>query len=405
MRGTGTERPVGAEKSGRPDGAKGSRHPACRGGQPREREELSSQAKPFSISKQVVVKAYQRVKANGGAAGVDAQGIEAFERDLKDNLYKIWNRMSSGTYFPPPVRSVGIPKKDGGERRLGIPTVADRVAQTVVKMYLEPAVEPYFHPNSYGYRPRKSAADALAMARQRCWRYDWAIDLDIRGFFDNLDHALVMRAVGRYTQCRWILLYVQRWLEAPMQLEDGTLVPRTKGTPQGGVVTPPTQSQTLPGTEPCPTRGWCTKNLDGNDIGHSTFMTHERSAARPSGPVRRARESSAQPVRASFAPGGSADAGPPISRLSAPGPAVCRRGRAASPGITRAGADGGVHGEAAGQSGAPTTGTGPEHWREPQFTRHAWARRLAASGAAWTRRWRIGASSTTTCLTAWAMSG
>jgi RNA-directed DNA polymerase len=238
MRGTGTERPVGAEKSGRPDGAKGSRHPACRGGQPREREELSSQAKPFSISKQVVVKAYQRVKANGGAAGVDAQGIEAFERDLKDNLYKIWNRMSSGTYFPPPVRSVGIPKKDGGERRLGIPTVADRVAQTVVKMYLEPAVEPYFHPNSYGYRPRKSAADALAMARQRCWRYDWAIDLDIRGFFDNLDHALVMRAVGRYTQCRWILLYVQRWLEAPMQLEDGTLVPRTKGTPQGGVVSP-----------------------------------------------------------------------------------------------------------------------------------------------------------------------
>ena len=133
---------------------------------------------------------------------------------------------------------MGIPKKDGGERRLGIPTVADRVAQTVVKRYLEPAVEQHFHRDSYGYRPGKSAADALAMTRQRCWRYDWVIDLDIRGFFDSLDHALLMRAVGKYTQCRWILLYVKRWLEAPMQLEDGTLAPRTKGTPQGGVVSP-----------------------------------------------------------------------------------------------------------------------------------------------------------------------
>ena len=161
-----------------------------------------------------------------------------FEQDLKNNLYKIWNRMSSGTYFPPPVRSVGIPKKDGSERRLGIPTVADRIAQTVVKMYLEPDVEPQFHPDSYGYRPRKSAIDALTTARQRCWRYDWVIDLDIRGFFDNLDHALVMRAVRKYTRCRWILLYVQRWLTAPMQQEDGTLVPRTMGTPQGGVASP-----------------------------------------------------------------------------------------------------------------------------------------------------------------------
>ena len=180
-----------------------------------------------------------------------------FEQDLKNNLYKIWNRMSSGTYFPPPVRSVGIPKKDGSERRLGIPTVADRIAQTVVKMYLEPDVEPQFHPDSYGYRPRKSAIDALTTARQRCWRYDWVIDLDIRGFFDNLDHALVMRAVRKYTRCRWILLYVQRWLTAPMQPEDGTLVLRLitkwlnagvmeddewkddlQGTPQGAVVSP-----------------------------------------------------------------------------------------------------------------------------------------------------------------------
>jgi RNA-directed DNA polymerase len=238
MRGTGTERPVVAVKSGKPDGAKGSRHPARTEGQPREREESSCQAKPFNISKKVVFEAYKRVKANQGAAGVDAESIEEFESNLKDNLYRIWNRMSSGTYFPPPVRSVAIPKKDGGERHLGIPTVSDRIAQTVVKMYLEPVVEPQFHPDSYGYRPRKSAVDALAAARQRCWRYDWVIDLDIRGFFDNLDHALLLRAVGKYTKCRWVLLYVKRWLEAPVQREDGTLVPRTKGTPQGGVASP-----------------------------------------------------------------------------------------------------------------------------------------------------------------------
>jgi RNA-directed DNA polymerase len=238
MRGTGAERPVVVRKSGKPDGAKGSCHPACIEGQPREREEPSKQAKPFCIPRQVVWEAYKRVKANQGAAGVDAESIETFEKDLEDNLYRIWNRMSSGTYFPPPVRSVPIPKKDGGTRYLGIPTVSDRIAQTVVKLYLEPVVEPIFHPDSYGYRPKKSALDAVGVARQRCWRYDWVIDLDIRGFFDNLDHTLVMRAVERYTQCRWILLYVGRWLEAPVQQEDGTLVPRTKGTPQGGVISP-----------------------------------------------------------------------------------------------------------------------------------------------------------------------
>jgi RNA-directed DNA polymerase len=202
------------------------------------REEPAGQAKAFRISKKVVWEAYKRVKANKGAAGVDSESIEGFEKKLKNNLYKIWNRMSSGTYFPPPVRLVGIPKKDGGERHLGIPTIADRIAQTVVKVYLEPMVEPHFHPDSYGYRPGKSAFEAVGVARQRCWRHDWVIDLDVRGFFDNLDHALVMRAVGRYTRCRWILLYVKRWLEAPLQQEDGTLVPRTKGTPQGGVVSP-----------------------------------------------------------------------------------------------------------------------------------------------------------------------
>ena len=238
MRGEGTERPVRAMKSEKSDGAKGSRHSACNDGQLRKREEPSGQAKPFDISKQVVWEAYKRVKANKGAAGVDDESIEVFEKNLKNNLYKIWNRMSSGTYFPPPVRSVAIPKKDGGERRLGIPTVSDRIAQTVVKMYLEPMVEPHFHPDSYGYRPRKSALDAVGAARQRCWRYDWIIDLDIRGFFDNLDHALILRAVGKYTQCPWILLYVERWLKAPAQQEDGSLTPRTKGTPQGGVASP-----------------------------------------------------------------------------------------------------------------------------------------------------------------------
>ena len=197
-----------------------------------------NQAKPFSISKKIVWEAYERVKANQGAAGVDSESIEVFEHDLKNNLYKIWNRMSSGTYFPPPVRTVAIPKKDGGERRVGIPTVADRIAQTVAKLYLEPMVEPSFHPDSYGSRPRKSALDAVGTTRQRCWRYAWVIDLDIRGFFDNLDHELVLRAVRKYTQCPWILLYLKRWLEAPAQLEDGTLAPRTKGTPQGGVVSP-----------------------------------------------------------------------------------------------------------------------------------------------------------------------
>lgn len=238
MRGTGAERPVVARKSGKPDGAKGSRHPAWNVDQPFRREEPIDQAKPFGISRWAVWEAYQRVKANRGAAGVDSESIEEFEGNLKNNLYRIWNRMSSGTYFPPPVRTVAIPKKDGGQRRLGIPTVADRVAQTVAKMYLEPLVEPHFHPDSYGYRPRKSALDAVGTARQRCWRFDWVLDLDILGFFDNLDHALVLCAVGKYTQCRWILLYVERWLKAPIQMEDGTLVPREKGTPQGGVISP-----------------------------------------------------------------------------------------------------------------------------------------------------------------------
>lgn len=197
-----------------------------------------SQAKPFSISKRVVWEAYERVKANKGAAGVDAETVEEFEKDLKDNLYKLWNRMSSGAYFPPPVRTVEIPKDNGGKRRLGIPTVADRIAQTVVKMYLEPLVEPHFHQDSYGYRPGKSAGEAVGVARTRCWRHDWVLDLDIKGFFDNLDWALTLRAVRKYTNSPWVLLYIERWLKAPAQLEDGTRVERSKGTPQGGVISP-----------------------------------------------------------------------------------------------------------------------------------------------------------------------
>ena len=162
----------------------------------REREEPAGEAKPYRISKQKVYEAYLRVKANKGAAGIDDETVEAFESKLKDNLYRIWNRMSSGSYFPPPVKAVEIPKADGKTRLLGIPTVGDRVAQTVVKMQLEPVVEPKFHADSYGYRPGKSAHKALATARQRCWKYDWVIDIDVRAFFDNLDHCLICKNSG-----------------------------------------------------------------------------------------------------------------------------------------------------------------------------------------------------------------
>ena len=197
-----------------------------------------SEAKPYVIPKQLVWEAYQRVKANRGAAGVDGESLAAFEKDLKGNLYKIWNRMASGSYFPPPVRLVEIPKDNGGKRPLGIPTVADRVAQTVVKIVLEPLVEPKFHPDSYGYRPGKSALDAVGMARQRCWDTDWVIDLDIKAFFDSIPHDLVERAVAHHTDIPWVRLYIARWLRAPVQKADGTLEQRTKGTPQGGVVSP-----------------------------------------------------------------------------------------------------------------------------------------------------------------------
>lgn len=197
-----------------------------------------AEAKPYDIPKQLVWDAYRRVRANRGAAGVDGETLAAFEKDLKANLYKVWNRMSSGSYFPPPVRLVEIPKDSGGTRPLGIPTVGDRVAQTVAKMVLEPMVEPKFHPDSYAYRPGRSALNAVEMARKRCWRADWVIDLDIKAFFDSLDRDLVERAVAHHTDNPWVRLYVGRWLRAPVQHEDGTLEQRSRGTPQGGVVSP-----------------------------------------------------------------------------------------------------------------------------------------------------------------------
>jgi RNA-directed DNA polymerase len=194
--------------------------------------------KPFAISKWVVWNAYEKVKANRGASGVDGESIAEFEENLKGNLYRIWNRMSSGTYFPPPVRAVEIPKKAGGTRTLGVPTVADRIAQTVVRAYLEPEVEPIFHPDSYGYRPGRSAHDALATCRERCWKFDWAIDLDLKAFFDSISWDLMLKAVSKHTDLRWVLLYIERWLKAPLQREDGTVVQRERGTPQGSAISP-----------------------------------------------------------------------------------------------------------------------------------------------------------------------
>lgn len=201
-------------------------------------EEPDIKAKPFDISKRAVFEAWKKVRAKQGAAGVDEVTIAAFEERLGDNLYKLWNRMASGAYHPPPVRRVLIPKADGGERALGIPTVGDRVAQMVAKAHLEPLVEPLFHPDSYAYRPGKSATDAVGQARKRCWRYDWVVDLDIKGFFDNIDHALMLHAVRKHTDCKWLLLYLERWLKAPVLDASGTETPRDRGTPQGGVVSP-----------------------------------------------------------------------------------------------------------------------------------------------------------------------
>lgn len=194
--------------------------------------------KPFVIPKRLVWEAYQRVKANRGAAGVDAVSIGVFDQDRDRNLYRIWNRLSSGSYFPPAVKAVAIPKKAGGTRILGVPTVGDRIAQTAAVLVLEPLLEPVFHADSYGYRRGRSAHDALAVTRKRCWQRDWVLEYDIRGLFDNINHALLVKALRHHCTERWVLLHVERWLTAPMQGEDGQLIARTVGTPQGGPLSP-----------------------------------------------------------------------------------------------------------------------------------------------------------------------
>lgn len=194
--------------------------------------------KAFDIPKALVVEAWERVRSNKGAPGVDGAAVEDFERDLQANLYKIWNRMSSGSYFPPPVRQVRIPKPDGGIRVLGVPTVADRLAQTVVALVLERRAEPVFHQGSYGYRPGRGAIDAVAACRRRCWESSWVIDMDIQAFFDTVPWDLVCRAVETVCDLPWVMLYVRRWLKAPAQQGDGTLTERWRGTPQGSAVSP-----------------------------------------------------------------------------------------------------------------------------------------------------------------------
>ena len=196
---------------------------------------MLKKTKPFIIPKQLFVKAYQLVRVNAGSAGVDQQSLEDFERNLKDNLYKLWNRMSSGSYFPPAVKAVDIPKKSGGKRTLGVPTVGDRVCQMVAKLVFEPQVEPHFLEDSYGYRPNKSALDAIGVTRQRCWKYDWILEFDIKGLFDNIPHKLLMKAVCRHTKEKWVILYIKRWLKANMQQVNKTIITRNCGTPQGGL--------------------------------------------------------------------------------------------------------------------------------------------------------------------------
>lgn len=194
--------------------------------------------KPFDISKRRVLEAYWHVKANRGAAGIDDESIETFEADLSRNLHKLWNRLASGSYFPPPVKQVEIPKRQGGVRILGVPTVADRIAQQVAKARIEGELEDLFHPDSYGYRPDKSAADAVAVTRERCWKYDWCVEFDIRRAFDELDWDLLRKAIRKHVKDPWALLYIERWLTAPAVGTDGQTVQRTKGVPQGSVIGP-----------------------------------------------------------------------------------------------------------------------------------------------------------------------
>ncbi len=226
---------MGLERRGRADQGQSEVNPV--GEEPRKRPE--PKVKSFEIQKRLVYGAWEKVRANQGAPGVDAVSIELFQERLRDNLYKLWNRMSSGSYFPGPVRGVEIPKDHGaGVRLLGVPNTVDRVAQTAAAMRLEERLEPIFHPDSYGYRPGRSAHDALAVTRRRCWEQDWVLDIDVRAFFDSVPHDLLLKAVAHHADERWLLLYIERWLKAPMQMPDGTVVAREKGTPQGSPISP-----------------------------------------------------------------------------------------------------------------------------------------------------------------------
>ena len=223
-------------------------------------------AKPFDIPKREVWEAFKHVKANQGAAGVDGQSVAEFEADLSNNLYKLWNCLSSGSYFPPPVRRVEIPKVNGGTRPLGIPTVADRVAhRKSLVVSCSQVWSRHSTLNSYGYRPGRSAHDAVRTARERCWRHDWVLDLDIKGFFDSIDWELLLKAVRHHTDCPWVLLYIERWLKAPVKMEDGSVVPRTAGTPQGGVISPLLANLFL---------HYAFEHVDGAGISHITFVRY-----------------------------------------------------------------------------------------------------------------------------------
>ena len=363
----------------------------------------------------ILAHAYALAKQNGGAPGVDDETFEDIEAaGVERWLAAVEEAVRTETYRPQPVRRVLIPKPGGtGERPLGIPVIRDRVVQTAALLILQPIFEADLEPTAHGYRPGHSALEAVQeVHRALCAGHTEVIDGDVSQYFDTIPHVDLMKSLARRISDRKMLRLLKMWLKAPVaertpgggwRFSGGKRA--TRGTPQGGVVTPPTQSQTSPGRGSCPTRDSCIEKIEENAIRDSTLMTHARSAARASRPVRRTRQSSARPVTAISARGGAAYTGPPVSRISSPSPAVCGRGPAASRGITRAGGDGGVHREASGQPGAAAPGTGADHRRESQLDRDARARRLAASGAARTGRWRIGASSTPTCLTAWAVSG
>lgn len=200
---------------------------------------LFEKTKPYPITKEQVWDAFKRVKSNGGSAGIDGISVADISKSPKKYLYPVWNRLASGSYFPSAVKRKEIPKSNGKVRALGIPTVKDRVAQMVIRLELEEIVESQFHPSSFGYRPGKNAHQAVIQAKQNCWKYAWVIDMDIKGFFDNIDHGLMIKALRHVTQKNHIITYVKRWLKAPIQLKDGTTIANLeKGTPQGGVISP-----------------------------------------------------------------------------------------------------------------------------------------------------------------------